>query len=255
LYTLHSIPEAIRFFRKHRLWQGFLRYGWVNKILIFVAIVVGLNTLVNLMDSMEKVNTQSPMALMSSMGTFFGDFFKGQWDFLTDEGFRYGILILLEIFIFHVCHRTIDILMKDKLPEPTLKDFIKAQIRIAVLGALCMTIEGVLVSILKPIIGATPGLSWFQEPILFLIHCFFMGVLILDNYNEIFGLKIKESFRFSLQYPGIALAVGIVLRTCFLLPVIGPVIGTLVTAVTVSIVMSELSNLHRNPQAWQEELV
>jgi hypothetical protein len=37
--------------------------------------------------------------------------------------------------------------------------------------------------------------------------------------------------------------------------VIGPVIGTLVTAVTVSIVMSELSNLHREPQAWQEELV
>jgi uncharacterized protein (DUF697 family) len=82
-----------------------------------------------------------------------------------------------------------------------------------------------------------------------------MGVLILDNYNEMFGLKIKESFKYSLRFPGIALAAGMVLRICFIVPFIGPVVGTLVTAVTVSIVMHELANLQLGDGDWEEELV
>lgn len=254
LYTLHSIPEAIGFFRKNRLWEGFLSYSWVNKILLLVGFIAGAKTLSNVFNSMNKVDTSNPMAMMSSMGGFVDNLVKNQWEFFMDGGFRYGILILLEIFIFHVCHRTVDILLKDKMKSPTLNDFIKAQIRIMVLGLICATVENIVVAILTPFLKGIPVLALFKEPILFLIHCFFMGVLILDNYNEIFGLKIKESFKYSLQFPGIALAVGIVLRICFLVPVIGPVIGTLVTAVTVSIVMFELTNLQETGN-WEEELV
>lgn len=255
LYTLHSIPGAIRFFRDNRLWEGFLRYGWVNKILVFIAIIAGVKTLGNVLSSVNKVDTSNAMALMSSMGNFFDNMAKSQWEFFTNEGFRYGILILMEIFIFHVCHRAVDILMKDKMKEPRLNDFIKAQIRIMVLGLMCMIAESIVVSIITPIISNLPGLSLLKEPVLFLIHCFFMGMLVLDNYNEIFGLKIKESFKYSLQFPGIALAVGIVLRICFLVPFIGPVIGTLITAVTVSLVMFEQANLQQTDGSWREELV
>jgi hypothetical protein len=255
LYTLHSIPEAIRFFRKNRLWEGFLRYGWVNKILILVGIIAGLQMLGNVFESMNVMDTSNAMALMSSMDNFVDNLVKNQWEFFTDEGFRYGILILLEIFIFHVTHRAVDILLKDKMREPRLNDFIKAQIRIAVLGVICMVVEGIVVAIVEPIVKATPVVSWLKEPILFFIHCFFMGVLILDNYNEMFGLKIKESFKYSLRFPGIALAAGMVLRICFIVPFIGPVVGTLVTAVTVSIVMHELANLQLEDGDWEEELV
>lgn len=255
LYTVHSIPESIRFFRRNRLWEGFLSYNWVNKILLFVGFIAVAKTLGNVFTSVNKVDTSNPIAMMSSMGGFIDQLLKSQWQFFTEGGFRYGILILLEIFIFHVCHRTVDILMKDKLREPRLNDFIKAQIRIAVLGIVCMVVENIVVAIVAPVIKGIPVLAWFKEPLLFLIHCFFMGVLILDNYNEIFGLKIKESFKYSLKFPGIALAVGIVLRICFLVPFIGPVVGTLVTAVTVSIVMFELTNLQETPGDWQEELV
>jgi hypothetical protein len=255
LYTLHAIPEAIRFFRKNRLWEGFLRYGWVNKILVLVAIVAGAQTLGNVFESMNAMDTSNPMALMSSMDNVVSDLVKSQWAFFTDEGFRYGILILLEIFIFHVCHRTVDILLKDKMREPRFNDFIKAQVRIAVLGVICMVIEGIVVGILEPILKGIPVLFWFKEPILFFIHCFFMGVLILDNYNEMFGLKIKESFDYSLRFPGIVLAAGIVLRICFFVPIIGPVVGTLISAVTVSIVMHELANLQLRDGDWEGELV
>lgn len=255
LYTLHSIPEAVRFFRKNRLWEGFLAYGWVNKILILVGIIAGVRTLANVFESVNAVDTSNAMALMSSMDNFVNKLVKNQWEFFTDEGFRYGVLILLEIFIFHVCHRTVDILLKDKMREPRLNDFIKAQIRIAVLGVICMAVEGVVVAIIEPIIEGIPVVSWFKEPVLFFIHCFFMGILILDNYNEMFGLKIKDSFKYSLRFPGIALAVGMVLRICFVVPVIGPVVGTLATAVTVSIVMHELANLQLRDGDWEEELV
>lgn len=255
LYTLHSLPESLRFFRKNRLWEGFLHYGWVNKILILVGLIAGLETLGNVFSSMNKVDTSNPLAMMSSMGNFVDNLIKSQWSFFTDEGVRYAILILMEIFIFHVCHRTVAILLKDQMPEPKLSDFIKAQIRIAILGFVCMMIEGIVVGILSPIINNLPVLAWFKEPILFFIHCFFMGILILDNYNEIFGLKIKESFKYSLRFPGIALAAGIVLRICFLVPFFGPIIGTLITAVTVSIVLHELANLQIPEGEWEHELV
>lgn len=255
LYTLYTIPEAIRFFRKNRLWEGFLNYGWVNKILILLAILAGIKTLAIVFDSMEKVDTSNAMALMSSIGNFTGSFFKNQWAFFTEGGVRYGILVLLEIFIFHVCHRAVDILMQDKLKEPRFNDFIKAQVRILILSMLCVIAENIVVALVSPVISIIPAISWLKAPILFLIHCFFMGMLVLDNYNEIFELKIKQSFRYSLHFPGIALALGIVLRVCFYVPFLGPIVGTLLTAVTVSLVMFEHADLHKPDGHWREELV
>jgi hypothetical protein len=260
LYAFHTLPEAVRFFRQHRLWEGFWRYGWVTKILMVVGILASLQLLGGLMKVFGNIDTSNAMSIVSTASVNFGDFAKNQFQFFTDEGARYVILVLLEILVFHVCHRTVDILMTDRAHKPTLHDFIKAQVRMMVVAIVYLVIESLVSIPISIFFKIVSPLAIFEEPVLLIVHCTFLGMMVMDNYNEIFGLKIKESLHESRQFLGIALALGLVLRLFFLIPGIGPVIGTILTGVAASIILHENSTLHlrgRQDMAgvWEEELV
>ncbi len=260
LYALHTLPEAVRFFRQHRLWEGFWRYGWVTKILMVAGILASLQLLDGLLEVFGNIDTSNAMSIVSTASVNLGDFAKNQFQFFTDEGARYVILVLLEILVFHVCHRTVDILMTDRAHKPTLHDFIKAQVRMMVVAIVYLVIESLVSIPISIFFKIASPLAVFEEPVLLIVHCTFLGMMVMDNYNEIFGLKIKESLRESRQFLGIALALGLVLRLFFLLPGIGPVIGTILTGVAASIILHENSTLHlrrRQDMAgvWEEELV
>jgi uncharacterized protein YqgC (DUF456 family) len=260
LYALHTLPEAVRFFRQHRLWEGFLRYGWVAKILMVVGVLASLQVLGGLLKVFGNIDTSNAMSIVSTASVNFGDFAKNQLQFFTDGGARYVILVLLEILVFHVCHRTVDILMTDRVHKPTLHDFIKAQVRMFVVAIVYLVIESLVSIPITIFFKIVSPLAMFKDAVLLVVHCVFLGMMVMDNYNEIFGLKIKESLRESRQYLGIALALGLVLRLFFLIPGIGPVIGTLLTGVAASMILHENSTLHlrgREDMAgvWEEELV
>lgn len=75
----------------------------------------------------------------------------------------------------------------------------------------------------------------------FVVQCYFFGLVILDNYNEQFGLSIKESLATSKNYRGVSLALGMVLYLFMLVPLVGVVAGTVLVSVTAVIVLNKIA--------------
>ena len=113
-------------------------------------------------------------------------------------------------------------------------------IKVAIRAWIMEVIVYALVSVFFGIFGF---LDWLESPILFLIQCYFFGLVILDNYNEQFGMTIKESMAFSKSYMGVSLALGFVLYLLMLIPLIGVLCGTILVSVTGAIVMSKIAKL------------
>lgn len=86
----------------------------------------------------------------------------------------------------------------------------------------------------------------FMKPVLvFAVQCYYLGFTIVDNYNEQFGLSIKDSAKYTYQnHLGVALGVGLILNILLFIPVLGVVVGPLLSAVTATLVMYQLSDLH-----------
>ena len=76
---------------------------------------------------------------------------------------------------------------------------------------------------------------------IFLIQCYFIGFVVIDNYNEIFGMNIKDSERFTRQFAGLSVALGLVTYLILLIPIIGAVVAPLLGGVTATLAMNELT--------------
>ena len=119
LYVFYSLGDGLRFTRKYRLWEGFLKYGWVSRLAILLSIIAG---------------------------------FKEEYNLLFAGGMKYTMLIFLEILIFHITRRTLNIL-KLESGDPTLKAFIRAQIRMLKISLVCYVLESVFSSLTKTGLG------------------------------------------------------------------------------------------------------
>lgn len=243
LYTLHSFPEAVRFFVRHRLWEGFWRYGWVAKFLLIVGIIASFKFMGIFFESLNKLDTSSATAALSSIGTAAQHLVSKEFNFLFQSGMRYILLVLMEILVFHVCTRTIDVLTNDQ-HQPTMRDFVRAEVRMIKVGAYAWVMESLFSGLIKGTGAMFPMISFLQYPIIFLLQAYFMGFTVIDNYFEQFELTIKQSIKRALNYIGVVLAMGITLQIFFQLPLVGAVIGPLLTGVAIALVMMENDNLH-----------
>ena len=89
------------------------------------------------------------------------------------------------------------------------------------------------------------GVIDFIEPVAVLAaQCYFLGFAVVDNYNEQFGLTIKESIAYSWQYLGVVLALGLFFYIMLLIPIVGTIAGPCIAAVAVCVIMFKLSDLH-----------
>lgn len=246
LYTLHTVPEAITFTHKHQLWRGFWRYGWVARLLVVVGILAGLKFLSVFFKWFGQVKADDPLVALSSMGGLVADVFKEEYQFFFAGGLKYVLMIILEILVFHICRRSLELLNVEG-GDVSLKSFIKAQIRmIKVVGASWL-METVSIFALKLAFNFFPFsvIEPVVQPVLtFGVQCFFMGFVVMDNYSEQFHLSIKESLQYAKNYIGIAVAIGFMLQLLFLIPVFGSIIGPFVAAVVATLVMYQLTDLH-----------
>ncbi|MBK8505119.1 MAG: hypothetical protein IPL46_24685 [Saprospiraceae bacterium] len=87
------------------------------------------------------------------------------------------------------------------------------------------------------------GFDLIKGVLLFLTQCFFLGFVMIDNYNEIHHLEIKESYKHTLKYAGVAVGIGIVLYVLIIIPVIGPFAGPMIAAIAATLVMHEQEGL------------
>ena len=185
---------------------------------------------------------------MGKLGDFVGDTFTEATHLFSSSSFRYVILILLEVFIFHFARKTI-LVLSGEIADATFKDFISAQKRMVKVVIFSFVME-LIFSILIGTAVYLVGLEIIKPFVIFLIQCFFIGFAVLDNYNEIFYKSINASFQFTKRYAGVAIGVGILVYFLMLIPLFGAILGSILGAVIAAITMFEISK-KENSQEFQ----
>ena len=248
LYVLYTIPVAATFTRRKRLWEGFWRYGWVSRLLILLAIIVGIKFFDLLFNWFNRIDTSGPTSIASSVSSFFTDVAVEELEFLFSGGLKYAMLALLEILIFHISRRTFQIL-SGRDSDATFGAFVKAQVRMLKVTLRSYVLETIIVAL----INIATGIMGFLEPMGWIaivgVQAYYMGFTIIDNHFEQFGLTIKESIRESRKFLGIVLALGFILQIFFIIPVLGTIVGPLLATVAATMIMFELGDAHHKETA------
>ena len=189
--------------------------------------------------------TVSKGVSLASVGSSISGFFIEGYDLFVLGGLKYIILILIEVIIFHFARKTLEIKLDLEL-DTSLKAFIKAQTRMIKVVFYSWIMETILTFIIVKIGFSILGLSSVGFVATFLIQSYFLGFAIIDNYNEMYYMSIKQSQRYANQYAGVTLVVGIVTYILMVIPLIGAVAGPLIGAVVAVLTMHELYHEDRN---------
>lgn len=257
-FSLAILPRTISFIREQKIWKGMLSYGWVARLFIIIALLGGLKFVSLFVNWINKVFGANDAAeAIATMGLFAKDLALGSYEMLFSSGSKYIMLILLEVVVFHFARRTLEILTGNEA-KAGWKDFVDAQIRMIKVAFRCWVLEMIVLTILSVVFGIFSILD-FIEPVLALaVQSYFLGFAVVDNYNEQFGLSIKESVAYAWQYLGVVMALGLFFYIMLLIPFIGTVAGPCIAAVAVCIIMYKLSDLHTmkdKPAVDLEEIV
>ncbi len=241
--TVKAHREATHFITKHKLWEGFWKYGWVSRALIGLAILLGLKFLSIFLNWLDHFKSADSTNAFAEMGMLIQNVASEGYNFLFVGGLKYVMLLLLEVIIFHICRRTLKIL-SGKSTDLTFNTFVKAQIRMIKVAIRCYIMEMIFTALIKVSLGFFGTIDFLEPVFIFAVQCYFMGLLFIDNYTEQFHLTIKESMQYAKQFIGVSLAIGLLLNIIFVIPIIGTIIGPVIGAVTVTLIMYRISDLH-----------
>ena len=245
--TMLANSDAVIFIHKNKLWVGFWQYGWVAKTLVVLAILLGLKLVNTFLKWWRNVEINDPTEAVASFGHLFQNMAYEGYDFLFMGGMKYVMMMLLEVVIFHVCRRTLEILT-GKTSDLSFNAFFNAQIRmikVAIRSYVMELIFGIFIGIAFIFAG---GLEFLKPVLKYAVHCYFLGFIVFDNYAEQFGKSIKESTILARDYIGVCLALGLTTSILLFIPVVGALVAPLIVAVTVTLVMYHSSDIHLTPE-------
>jgi len=176
------------------------------------------------------------------MGTMISNVVTEGYESFTSGLLKYVVLVLSEVVVFHFMQRALEEIQGHPV-RTDFTAFFNAQMRMIKVAIRSWILEIIVSALVSVVFGIFGFLDWLESPILFIVQCYFFGLVILDNYNEQFGMTIKESMAFSKSYMGVSLALGFVLYLLMLIPLIGVLCGTIIVSVTGAIVMSKIARL------------
>ncbi|MEM6723214.1 MAG: hypothetical protein AAF598_04195 [Bacteroidota bacterium] len=240
LFGLQKLFDGIDFMRKEKLWKGVFRYGFVGSFMVLVGLFVGIkfiNVFVNWYHSMDA---SSASGLASSIGNLFASLGSEGYELFFLGGMKYVVLIIMEVVIFHFVRRTITILSGEE-QEANFKAFVAAEIRMIKVSFIAFVLETIFSSIAQLGLGLV-GLHFLKPVAAFGIQCYFLGWVVIDNYFELYGMKIKPSLAATKYYAGLSVVLGLALYILLLIPLIGAFLAPLFGAVVATLAMYELQN-------------
>ena len=262
-----QVPKAVQvlretpaFIKKHQLWNGFLDHKW---ILFLTMLIMGTlsATLYNdikdyilspaIPSNITEEGLEEEMAALEAVALFSNEDgkakleekiqsladtkekLKEQHKPLFSGSYKFLILILLEVLIFHFAVGTNNILKNEKRLL-SLKEFFRAQIRmIKVMGH--KWVYGLVMYVLVSIVCSILKISYLTNFIMFFVYGFFLGFAFLDNYLEQYHFSIKKSSKQIQTHFGAATVLGVFASIGMLIPVIGPILIPFICAVAATI--------------------
>ncbi|MCP9235664.1 hypothetical protein [Lewinella sp. JB7] len=249
-YTLLSFPRAWRFMRNHRLWEGLRDYGWVARGLVIVGVLLGLTMISEVLDWLQNHSDEPLYAMAIGADSLVYRLAVKGYESLSEGALNWVVLVLLEVVIYHFMRRSLQVVVNRDVAEAhTFKPFLQAQKRMIKVSIMALVAQETLVNLGDSLLPATLE-WWFAIGVQSLI----LGYAIADNYNEQFDLTIQQSLRHLWRnYIGICLGLGLPLFLILKVPVVGTILGPLVTSVAAAIVLREKSDLHLVGYRMSEE--
>ncbi|MBK8491254.1 MAG: hypothetical protein IPL49_10290 [Saprospirales bacterium] len=236
---IKALREAFPFIRKHRLWTGVFSYGWLSRFFLVIGIIAGLNffgILIKWIGTLRSVD--DPLSYGASVLDLYSSLFDGGFFLFSLGGMKYIVLILTEVLLFHVVRRALEIL-KGGGEDTSLKAFLHAQVRMVKISALAWASEMVLsvgISVSMGIMDA----DWLKSPLNWIVQCFFLGAVVMDNYFERYQMPIKSSLILSRQAAGLAFVVGVTTYVLLSIPLIGAVLAPFFASITATLALFEM---------------
>ncbi len=244
MLTVGYIQKGYPFIKTHKLWRGLGEYSWLIKGVVIVAIFLGLKAFSSVSDFFFSESTdESQLSLWSSLQGFSFESMSSYFD----GGLKYVILAAIEVLIFHITRKTL-LTVSDEKIETSFKSFIKAEKRMIAVAFMAFGLEIALTRVGGGILRGF-GLDSVAIVWIFLVQSFYFGFALIDNYNEIYGMTIKQSHRYAWQFAPVALITGAVMNILMHIPLIGVVLGSIFCAVVTTLTMHHLSNLQTD-MAW-----
>jgi len=236
--TIGTFMRVPTFISDHKLWLGFARHKLVVIALLVMGVLLSFQMMKTLFDWWSQLEIHNPLDAGIQTGYLFANLATSGYEFMFAGGYKYVVLVVMELLIYHMSLRTHEIVSGVR-EEFTTDLFLKAQVRMVKVSAFSFGMELVASIGIKLVFGIV-GIDFLKNIALFLAQSFFLGFALVDNYNEIHKLKIKESFNNTLQYSGVAIGCGIVLYLLILIPVVGPFLGPMICAIAATLVMHNL---------------
>lgn len=237
-YTVMSIDDAWLFIKKHKVWSGFWRYGWVSRFFIVIAFILGLEMIGNISDLVRSLrSSDNGMQAFAEMGSMGKAYMDQAWNFIKGGNSQFVLIVLVEVLIFHACRESLRILGEQHVEDTSFNRFIKAQVRMLKVVVYAWVLNKLIGISFEFFLGFFPFIGFLKTTVLYLVESFFLGMVVMDNFNEQFGLTIKESIRFSREYIGVGLAVGLLVNVLMFIPIIGFIVAPLLAAVVTTIVL------------------
>ncbi len=240
LFSLRTFLSVPGFISKHRLWVGFTSHKLVLLAVVCLGLIAGFTFLEAVTQWWANLEIRKPLDVGIQAANLLNNVAVFGYESFTKGAYKYLILIVMELLIFHAVLKTSKILTGFEEPLTT-RIFVKAQIRMIKVSMFSFGMELVATILLSVALSLT-NLEFLKGSLSFLIECFFLGFALIDNYNEINRYGIKASFKSTLRYPGAAIAVGMVMYVLILIPLVGPVLGSLICAIAATIIMHELND-------------
>ena len=236
--TFFTHLKAANFIKENKLWHGFWQYRWVLMILIGLAMMVGFQFFNIMSHGLHELFNPASESALVNVKTAGATIYNEGYSFLFDGALKYIILILLDVVVFHMVRRTNELLTGVR-NSFTFKEFLSAQIRIIKVTIRCFILEMIATLIIKIFFGIFGFVDYLEPVALFLVQAYYLGILMLDNYNESKNMTIKQSFAIAKNYSGLILALGIMLNFILMVPLFGALVGPAIAAVTLTMVMYE----------------
>ncbi|MEZ4888831.1 MAG: hypothetical protein R3E32_29160 [Chitinophagales bacterium] len=240
---LSFFSKAVSFIQKHELWKGMKQYGWLNRLSVLAGVVLGVKIFMMLMEFLLNIPLFNPIEMTSSIFHLFSKVGTESYQLFFLGGFKYLIVLALEVLIIHFGGKTTEVLTGVPF-HLTFKEFIADQIR-AVKVIIQKYILELIVTIIIGIVLGILGIDFLKTPLIFIAQCYFLGVVLMDNYFKQRGKTVRQSEEIIRRYAGLATAIGMVFYILLFIPIIGAVMGACIAAVASTLALHKLKPLEQ----------